>query len=393
MALLDSSQPRSAVERLEAGLADCPDVDEIALAPIRGQLARAIYLEEDQDRAIRLADEVLPVAERAQLMAVLADTLVTKGGALHLIGRSVEGLALLELGLRLAKEHELTVVRLRATYNLAGTLGNASIEQFAQLTGEGLAHARRLGLEGWEIAFAVNLSSGAFDLGDWDVAEAEARGLLERETGGADDVLAVITLAVVNAFRGRRDDDVTERLARFRERYAGEPKAVAMIEHARGLLAFLNGDYLGLAAISQARVALRNDGAAMSRLFAARGFAWAGRPDLAAVELDAFDNLVVPQRDIKAMRSAALMFLPEAAANPSAVGAVADSIAKMEAIGVRLDAALVCLEAGRFLDVANPEVRALVERGRAFFLKVGAPSMVALADALLAQAARETTPA
>jgi hypothetical protein len=46
-----------------------------------GQLARGYMFHEEPERAIRIVDRVLAAAERADLVAVVADTLVTKGSA------------------------------------------------------------------------------------------------------------------------------------------------------------------------------------------------------------------------------------------------------------------------------------------------------------------------
>jgi len=75
-------------ELLEAASAEFADLDGTPeLAAINGQLARAHFLGDDLRRAIEVADQVLETAEHADLIPLLADTLVTKGSALGSLRR------------------------------------------------------------------------------------------------------------------------------------------------------------------------------------------------------------------------------------------------------------------------------------------------------------------
>ena len=80
--------------------------DDPAVIGLKGQLARAYFLSDDNRRAIEVADRVLEAAEHADLAAIVADTLITKGTALGILGRSTEGLGVLGAGASLAEAHE-----------------------------------------------------------------------------------------------------------------------------------------------------------------------------------------------------------------------------------------------------------------------------------------------
>ena len=85
-----------------ADLADDPGV-----ATLNGQLARAYFLTDENMKAVAVADRVLAVAERLNLVDVVADTLVTRGSALAGEGRKYEGIGAIEAGQRLAAAHAL----------------------------------------------------------------------------------------------------------------------------------------------------------------------------------------------------------------------------------------------------------------------------------------------
>jgi hypothetical protein len=85
--LLNGKRVDAARAHLERATAEFADLDGTAeLAMIQGQLARAYFLSEDHRRAIEVADRVLETAEHADLIPLLADTLVTKGTALGASG-------------------------------------------------------------------------------------------------------------------------------------------------------------------------------------------------------------------------------------------------------------------------------------------------------------------
>ncbi|TAM57108.1 MAG: hypothetical protein EPN50_09410, partial [Chloroflexota bacterium] len=105
-------QARPLLEEAAASYADLHGT--AALAALEGQLARLHFISEEPGRAVEVAERVLEVAEHRDLVALLADTLVTKGSALNNLGRTREGGAVLGAGGRLAEEHGLAWISLRA---------------------------------------------------------------------------------------------------------------------------------------------------------------------------------------------------------------------------------------------------------------------------------------
>ncbi len=82
---------------------------------------RAYMMTGVTERSIEVADRVLAAAERANLVALVADALVTKGTRSEALGRGYEGLGGIETGLHLAERHglSLTVGRARLNRGLA----------------------------------------------------------------------------------------------------------------------------------------------------------------------------------------------------------------------------------------------------------------------------------
>ena len=79
-ALFGPFRTEQAIAVLEPAAEEFADLGtDPAYVALLGQLARAYMMNMDTDRSIQVADRVLAVAERADLVALVADTLVTKG--------------------------------------------------------------------------------------------------------------------------------------------------------------------------------------------------------------------------------------------------------------------------------------------------------------------------
>ncbi|NND83526.1 MAG: hypothetical protein HKN46_00085 [Acidimicrobiia bacterium] len=91
----------------------------------------------------RVAGRALAVAERLDLEEVAAQTLITRGTELYVLGRFREGTALLAKGAEIAEEYGLTSTLIRAYANLAYTA--PSLAETTIFSNRGLAEARRVG--------------------------------------------------------------------------------------------------------------------------------------------------------------------------------------------------------------------------------------------------------
>jgi hypothetical protein len=177
-----------------------------------GQLARGYFFQDEHARAVDLADRVLDVAEHANLVDVIADTMITKGSALVALGRTQEGLVLQKGGGELAESAGLAQIGLRARVNrtFAETLMDprASLES----TRVGLSLAQRLGLRTLAVVLAGNAASTATRTGDWGRAIAD----LAQFGDDLDRPYRILLLSVRSWFAASRGEDAEELVAAAR---------------------------------------------------------------------------------------------------------------------------------------------------------------------------------
>ena len=201
-ALLYGRQTVAARDLLEPAVEEFSDLgDDTAFAALLGQLARAYFLDDDP-RAVTMADRALEVAERLDLVAVIADTLVTRGGALGNAGRSYEGIGAIRAGVELAEARGLMGTVLRGQLNLAGYLAQRDPRAALDAELAAIALARRQGRRQQEVTLLTGAIEDAVRAGDWDFssrehAEEAAVGLDAATRGQLSGALLAI-----RAFRG-----------------------------------------------------------------------------------------------------------------------------------------------------------------------------------------------
>jgi len=102
----------------------------------------------DPPRALALCDEVLAAAERAELVPIVADTLITRGSALAIAFRYYEGLGAIRTGTQLAEEHGLTATVMRGLVNQLGQFVDFDPRQAIEVGQTGLTLAGGSASEG-----------------------------------------------------------------------------------------------------------------------------------------------------------------------------------------------------------------------------------------------------
>ena len=120
------------------------DGDTAIHAEAYGELARAYMLDRRYEDALIWCDRALTIAERLDLSPVYTDTLITKGTSLASMYRGREALTLLEAGLELARENQLSKSKYRALNNLS-VIGGSDRWTQPELLAESVADARRIG--------------------------------------------------------------------------------------------------------------------------------------------------------------------------------------------------------------------------------------------------------
>ena len=358
-----------------------------AYVALLGQLARAYMMSVALDRSIQIADRVLAMAERADLVALVADTLVTKGTALGSLGRGYEGLGVIETGMHLAVRHGLAVTAGRARLNRGFLLSPGDPREALANDRLGLAEARRLGQRTWSDVFLTNAAVGARWTGDWDWALLELDGLLAGDLERETRTLGLASVVQIRALRGDPVADLLEEA----EQLAGDAsdrQVLVAVLGARAACVLSRGDLLPAAEAYRRAAALDTGATADCIDLAARAAIRAGDVAAAIDDLAALEATGARGPAIDARRGAIQAGL--AALDGRGADAIAlyrDANRRFRDSGLRLDEGLTAIEMATLLDPADPEVRVAVDAGRAVLAELGARPLLEQLDAAVARSA------
>jgi class 3 adenylate cyclase/tetratricopeptide (TPR) repeat protein len=116
--LNNEGRSNEAWSSLREALGEDPgDSDDEARA--MAELARAYMLDLRDTEGLRWLERALPIAERRELFDVIVEAMITKGTGLGRLGRAVEGMALLQTSLGLARQRQLLYAKLRVLNNIS----------------------------------------------------------------------------------------------------------------------------------------------------------------------------------------------------------------------------------------------------------------------------------
>ncbi len=380
-----SKQMDEAQRVLEAAVTEFADLEgDPSVLGIKSQLVRAYALQDMNRKAVALADEVLESAEHADLMPIIADTMISKALGLAGLGRMLEAGALINLGERLADEHGLMFTRLRALNNKAVILNDVDPLGAFRATTEGLGLARKVGHAAWAHGFTGNLGYAAFRLGEWDLAELELRAALEEDLEPGDAGLVVNNLLSIVACRGESTSELMAQLERLCQGLPAQQTDPILFE-SRGFVAYVDGSYAEAARHFRRSAGDNSVAGATALLAAAMMNLWAGLPDAARGDLEALDALHLHMPGLVAGRDAMLAGL--AAADGQRSAAVAGFVSahrRLVDLPLPEDAARVALTAGILLGTGDPEVAAMVRAARGFYQQLRAAALLPVCDRLLA---------
>jgi hypothetical protein len=349
------------------------------------QLSRAQFLSAQPAAAIVTADATLALAERLDLLPIVADLLVTKGSALASVGRPREGLGTIETGRHLAESIGLTYTILRATLNSTGIAEATDPVAGLAAARRGLDLATRLGLASFLTPFRETVAFMSIRTGEWDEGIAVLREALESV---ADDerVHLVGMLAHFGILRGEPGATDLGEIERLLE---GEldnvtrghlPAAQLMVALAEGRpdLAKAAADRL------QALSAELND-PYVSQIVA-RTALWAGDAGLAADALADHRALESRGRAIDAFDATIVAGLAALAGRPDEARATyRTALRAWRDLGLVYEEALTAIDMATLLDPSDPEVRAAGRAAREILARLGAKPLLARLEAALAR--------
>jgi class 3 adenylate cyclase/tetratricopeptide (TPR) repeat protein len=351
-----------------------------------GQLARAYMFHEEPDRAIAVADRALAAAERADLVELVADTLVTKGTALGYFGRGYEALAEIEGGLRLAERHGLAATVLRAQVNLGALLAPGDPQAALAIARAGVAESQRLGQRRQVLVLLTNAAEVAVWTGDWDLTLPEFEELLAGDLDREDRIIVLGRLVQIGSWQGNVVDDLVDEIVRLVGE-TSEPAVLISAAIARADRAFAIG-MLEDAAQSYRRAAVMTaEYAPVCYVLAARASLLAQDAASAAADLDGLDATGLHGPAVEARRASIRAGLAALDGRPAeALSEYRDATRRFRDIGLPIDEAFTAIEMATLLDPAEPEVRAAADVAREILTRLGAkPFLERLEEAIQRQ--------
>ncbi len=384
--LLSARQSDSAIALLVPAATEFADLSpDPGIVRIQAQLARAYMLRQELARALEIGEPVLAAAERADLIPILADALVTKGSTLDGLGRVREGLAVIEAGERLAMANGLPATGLRGLNNRLTTERWIDPRKVLVDAREGVSMARRVGDRSWAFVLLEKVGQACWLTGDWDgVLEACSAGLDENPEAG-DRLSFLLQTILVRAARG---ETVAEPLADLER--AGlevtDPQVLWQTVEGPAFAAIAGGR------LAEAGARLRA-GVDQYEFYAPGWWYLAGwtalrlgdaataGQDLAAIEAL---GLHLPVTDARRT----LLHAGLAGLNGDVTGSIRQfqaAMTELRALGVPLDEALAGVAMASVLDPGLPEVQAATDRAREILVRLRAQAFLEQLDGVIAR--------
>ena len=364
-----------------------PDPAVIALG---GQLARAYYLHEEPARAVEQADRVLDAAEHADLLDVLADTLVTKGSAFCGLGRLREGVGVIEIGEHIARAQGDTATLLRGLNNRQATLWDVDPRAAVELNREGLSLARRIGDRPFLFGFVFGAGWTAFNGGDADGAMALWEGALADDPDTPDRIDMLTGVITAKAALGEPSSDQLEEIGRL-VADVSDPNVTSSVLWARGWAAFCAGRYEEADRQFRLTAAELVSFGPTSLYQAARAALWGGDAEAAAADLAAIDAIGIRAPVIELRRLTIQAGLAAVDGRPAeALRLYREALRGWADFDQGLEEALVGIDMAILLDPSEPEVRAATDRAHEILTRMRARPLL---ERLETAMARSTEPA
>jgi tetratricopeptide (TPR) repeat protein len=373
-----------ALTLIDAALRDFSDlVHDPTYVRLQGQFARAHFFNQEYQRAVEIADEVLTAAERANLIDVILDTVVTKGTAMTAMGRAREGLVLITGAGTLAEASGLPTIALRAYIN--ASIAESLVDPRLSLDKLriGLKLAARLGRAGDASPMSGNAAIQALRTGDWTWAEEILQTALANAGSAPGRLMALVGLAQLADYRGQDSSELRRALSAeaaeadtldARQRASEAEASIAFVQRRFGDARHLWVEMLALGVpdpevnlqVVRASLWLRDAALASQDLAAARNTGAFGR----AIEAG-YDEM-----------AAGIAALEGRAAE--ALGIYRRVLRDWHELGLPWDEALTGLEMAMFLDPTDTEVQHAAETARTTFVELGAKPFLALLDEAVA---------
>ena len=192
--------------------------------------------------ALEVVDGALADAERLHLQDLVVDGMQQKGFAYWLMGRLIEGRALVEASLHLAERAGAGPLTARASFGLALALSEEDPRASVEEGRRAVELCRRFGLGPLRLTSIMNTTEAALPVGDWAWLEAELDAVDRGELELSDRVTLDVARAELASMRGR---DVSATTAAIRESMAeqSDPQTTAGNGMGLALVALAEGRF------------------------------------------------------------------------------------------------------------------------------------------------------
>jgi tetratricopeptide (TPR) repeat protein len=370
---------------LEDAVRAFADLEDPAVVALQGQLARALYLDEEPGRALEVADRALAIAEHRDLISIVADLLVTKGSALSSMGRAYEGVGVLEAGLRLAEAHELHHTAFRARNNIGANLAQRDPRSALAILRAGTTEARRLGSLTWVLSLASNAFACALTTGDWAWVDTEAASFMALDLDTEDRASILATVIGLAAMRGH---PYADEMAEFERLLAGatDPGALSAVYDTRAVTALAGGDldecrrnYSKMLEVSALNVPTVAGTLAQVAL-------WQADPEAARA---AADRLEASGAHGPAISARMITIRAGLAAlegrRDEALGLYREALSSWRDAGLIVSEAFAVIDMATLLDPSEPELRAAADVARGILTALDARPFLARLDAAMSR--------
>ncbi|MFN8520693.1 MAG: AAA family ATPase [Chloroflexota bacterium] len=224
LALFRAYHFERALALLEAGSTEFADLFPARpMLELEDMLAAVVAQMGDHRRALALADRVLEAAELADEQAVVVRALGTRGVTLCNMGRTYEGLALIDAAGRLAEAMGDQTEALRSLVQHSAYL-SGDPRAALEIERAALDMARRMGRRGFIWTLAQNAAEDAFRTGEWDFALSLHDELLNEDLSPGERAQLLASRLTLRVALG---DDIAGDLATIERLLADETGVAA----------------------------------------------------------------------------------------------------------------------------------------------------------------------
>ena len=384
--LANEAHPDQAVALVEA---EWSSVGELAGteagARLMAAMARAKGGLDQGAEALAWSEKALVVAERLNLVDLIAVGLVSRGAALTTQQRGREGLILIRGATDLARGTDVRRVEMRArileTFYGQWTDPRAGLE--SARTGQEVA--RRHGSRAYGLLMVGNGVSCAVRVGEWDWAVALLDEWADAEMAAAHKVELIGDRAMLEACRA---GDSARWLAEIEPLLVGvtDPQFRSYARMARAWAALVAGRFDEAKEEAETAATTTSYFAPMGLPLAARATLWAEDGTEARRLLERL--LEVPQQgmaleaDRTSLRAGVAALEGRAA---EALGLYREALRAWRDLGLAWDEALTAIDMATLLDPSEPEVRAAADSAREILIRLGARPFLERLEGVLAR--------